>query len=160
MVDEDGAKVDAHTLTVPVDARESLLNRLSDDLYRDAQMLDVKSLQGGQKTATEIRAAYQPMDNKVDQFEYRVRDFLHLLFEIVGIDDEPSFVRSKIVNQLEETQMVLMAAAYLDDETILNKLPWLTPEEVEQIMQRRENADISREDFDDGGGNDEIQDQE
>ena len=44
MVDEDGAKVDAHTLTVPVDARESLLNRLSDDLYRDAQMLDVKSL--------------------------------------------------------------------------------------------------------------------
>ena len=67
---------------------------------------------------------------------------------------------SKIVNQLEETQMVLMAASYLDDETILNKLPWLTPEEVGQIMQRRETADISREDFDDGGGNDEIQDQE
>ena len=56
--------------------------------------------------------------------------------------------------------MVLMAAAYLDDETVLNKLPWLTPDEVEKIMQRRENADISREDFDDGGGNDEIQDQE
>ena len=89
-----------------------------------------------------------------------MRDFLHLLFEIVGIDDEPSFVRSKIVNQLEETQMVLMAAAYLDDETVLNKLPWLTPDEVEKIMQRRENADISREDFGDGGGNDEIQDQE
>ena len=126
LVDDDGAKAEAHTLTIPVEAREALLSRISDDLYRDFQMLDVTKLQGGQKTATEITAAYQPMDNKVDQFEYCVIDFLQALFKIVGIEDEPSFTRSKVTNQLEQTQMVILAANYLDDETILNKLPWLT----------------------------------
>ena len=144
LVDDDGAKAEAHTLTIPVEAREALLSRISDDLYRDFQMLDVTKLQGGQKTATEITAAYQPMDNKVDQFEYCVIDFLQALFKIVGIEDEPSFTRSKVTNQLEQTQMVLLAANYLDDETILNKLPWLTQEEVAEILKRKAAEDIDR----------------
>ena len=144
LVDDDGAKAEAHTLTIPVEAREALLSRISDDLYRDFQMLDVTKLQGGQKTATEINAAYQSMDNKVDQFEYCVIDFLQALFKIVGIEDEPSFTRSKVTNQLEQTQMVLLAANYLDDETILNKLPWLTQEEVAEILKRKAAKDIER----------------
>ena len=144
LVDDDGAKAEAHTLTIPVEAREALLSRISDDLYRDFQMLDVTKLQGGQKTATEITAAYQPMDNKVDQFEYCVIDFLQALFKIVGIEDDPSFTRSKVINQLEQTQMVLLAANYLDDETILNKLPWLTQEEVAEILKRKAAEDIER----------------
>ena len=144
LVDDDGAKAEAHTITIPVEAREALLSRISDDLYRDFQMLDVTKLQGGQKTATEINAAYQPMDNKVDQFEYCVIDFLQALFKIVGIEDEPSFTRSKVTNQLEQTQMVLLAANYLDDETILNKLPWLTQEEVTEILKRKAAEDIDR----------------
>ena len=144
LVDDDGAKAEAHTITIPVEAREALLSRISDDLYRDFQMLDVTKLQGGQKTATEINAAYQPMDNKVDQFEYCVIDFLQALFKIVGIEDEPSFTRSKVTNQMEQTQMVLLAANYLDDETILNKLPWLTQEEVAEILKRKAAEDIER----------------
>ena len=144
LVDDDSAKAEAHTLTIPVEAREALLSRISDDLYRDFQMLDVTKLQGGQKTATEITAAYQSMDNKVDQFEYCVIDFLQALFKIVGIEDEPSFTRSKVTNQLEQTQMVLLAANYLDDETILNKLPWLTQEEVAEILKRKAAEDIER----------------
>ena len=144
LVDDDGAKAEAHTITIPVEAREALLSRISDDLYRDFQMLDVTKLQGGQKTATEINAAYQPMDNKVDQFEYCVIDFLQALFKIVGIEDDPSFTRSKVTNQLEQTQMVLLAANYLDDETILNKLPWLTQEEVAEILKRKAAEDIER----------------
>ena len=144
LVDDDGAKAEAHTLTIPVEAREALLSRIGDDLYRDFQMLDVTKLQGGQKTATEINAAYQSMDNKVDQFEYCVIDFLQALFKIVGIEDEPSFTRSKVTNQLEQTQMVLLAANYLDDETILNKLPWLTQEEVAEILKRKAAEDIER----------------
>ena len=144
LVDDDGAKAEAHTLTIPVEAREALLSRISDDLYRDFQMLDVTKLQGGQKTATEITAAYQPMDNKVDQFEYCVIDFLQELFKIVGIEDAPSFTRSRVTNQLEQTQMVLLAANYLDDEAILNKLPWLTQEEVAEILKRRSAEEIDR----------------
>lgn len=144
LVDDDGAKAEAHTLTIPVEAREALLSRLSDDLYRDFQMLDTTKIQGGQKTATEITAAYQQMDNKVDEFEYCVGDFLYQLFALIGIDDEPTFTRSKIVNQLEQTQMVLLAASYLDDETILSKLPWLTQEEIVNILKRKSAEELER----------------
>lgn len=144
LVDDDGAKAEAHTLTIPVEAREALLSRLSDDLYRDFQMLDTTKIQGGQKTATEITAAYQQMDNKVDEFEYCVCDFLYQLFALIGIDDDPTFTRSKIVNQLEQTQMVLLAASYLDDETILSKLPWLTQEEIANILKRKSAEELER----------------
>lgn len=144
LVDDDGAKAEAHTLTIPVEAREALLTRISDDLYRDFQMLDTTKIQGGQKTATEITAAYQQMDNKVDEFEYCVGDFLYQLFALIGIDDDPTFTRSKIVNQLEQTQMVLLAASYLDDETILSKLPWLTQEEIANILKRKSAEELER----------------
>lgn len=144
LVDDDGAKAEAHTLTIPVEAREALLSRLGDDLYRDFQMLDTTKIQGGQKTATEITAAYQQMDNKVDEFEYCVGDFLYQLFALIGIDDDPTFTRSKIVNQLEQTQMVLLAASYLDDETILSKLPWLTQEEIANILKRKSAEELER----------------
>jgi hypothetical protein len=39
--------------------------------------------------------------------------------------------------------MVLSAANYLDDEAVLKHLPWLTPEEVDEILARNdvENAE-------------------
>ena len=40
--------------------------------------------------------------------------------------------------------MVMMAAQYLDDETILNHLPWLTPDEVKGIMERKAAEDLER----------------
>ena len=145
VVDGDaGAKAEAHTMDVPYQSRVAYLERLENDLYNDFQALNVKSFQGGQKTATEIAAAYQPFDNKVDQYEYCVLDFLEELFKLVGIEDNPTFKRSRIVNQLEETQMILTAAQYLDDETILKHLPFLTPEEVDEIQKRKAEEDLDR----------------
>lgn len=141
---DDGVTAEAHTMEVPYQSRVAYLERLEHDMYRDAQMLDVDSLSAAQKTATEINAAYQAMDNKVDQYEYCVIEFLQGIFALAGIEDNPSFKRSKITNQLEETQMVLMAAQYLDDETLLNKLPWLTPEEVQDVLERRDKAEQDR----------------
>ena len=140
----DGVDADAHTLEVPTEAREKLLALLKNDLYEDAQIVDVKALAAGNKTATEIRAAYQPMDDKCGDFEYYIRDFIGNLFKLIGIDDEPSFKWNRIANQTEETQMVLAAAPYLDDESVLKHLPWLTPEEVDEIIQRKDAEDSSR----------------
>lgn len=145
VVDGDaGVKATAHTIDVPYQAREAALNRLKADLYEDFQIVDVKELTSGNKTTVEIRAAYQSMDNKVDQFEYCVLEFLQSLFEIVGIEDDATFTRSRIVNQMEETQMVLMAAQYLDEEAILKKMPWLTPEEVDDILERMDAEALER----------------
>ena len=67
----------------------------------------------------------------------------------MGIEANPTFTRSMIVNELEETQMVLSAAQYLDDETLLKKLKWLTPEDVENILTKKAEESISR--FEGGG---------
>lgn len=146
MVDgSDGTAAEAHTLDVPVEARKTMLDILRRDLYEDAQMLDVSALSAAEKTATEISAAYQPQDNKCADFEYFLIDFIRQICAVAGINDpEPSFAWNKVINQAETTSMVLSAAEYLDDETTLRHLPWILPEEVPEILKRRDEADLKR----------------
>ena len=136
--------VEAHTTEVPYEARKAYLEQLRNDMYDDFQIVNVSQLSPGQKTATEINAAYEPQNNKTDEYEYCVLEFLDALFKIVGIEDTPKFVRSKIVNQQEETETVMLAAEYLDDETILKHLPWLTSEEVDEILKRKSSEELGR----------------
>ena len=142
---EDGTAAEATTVDVPVEARKAMLDILRRDLYEDAQMLDVAALAGAQKTATEIAAAYQPQDNKCADFEYFLIDFIQQICAVAGIQNpEPQFTWNKVINQAEETNMVLAAAEYLDDETILKHMPWILPEEVPDILKRRDEADLQR----------------
>lgn len=141
----DGTAAEAHTLDVPVEARKTMLDILRRDLYEDAQMLDVSALSAAEKTATEISAAYQPQDNKCADFEYFLIDFIRQICAVAGIENpEPAFTWNKVINQAEITSMVLSAAEYLDDETTLRHLPWLLPEEVPEILKRRDEADLKR----------------
>lgn len=141
---DSGVSVTPHTTEAPYQARQAYLEQLKNDLYEDFQIVNVTALASGNKTATEIRAAYEPMNNKADQYEYCVLDFLNSLFALIGIEDEPSFTRSMIANQLEETQMVLSAAQYLDDELVIKKLKWITPEEADELIKRKDNDNASR----------------
>ena len=141
---DDGGWAEAHTLDVPYQAREAMLTRLRSDLYEDFQLVDMDKIMSGNLTATAIRMGYQSQDDKCGDFEYCIRDFIGKLLALLGIEDTPSFQWNRIANQLEETQMVLMAANYLDDESILRHLPWVLPEEVDEIMQRRDEEDVSR----------------
>lgn len=141
---DDGVAAEPHTLDVPVEARKTMLEILRRDIYEDAQLLDVSALSAVEKTTTEIEAAYQAQDNKCADFEYFLIDFVQQIAELAGITDaEPAFTWNKIINQGEVTNMVLSAANYLDDETILRHLPWLLPEEVPDILTRKADADIN-----------------
>ena len=134
-MDDDNASAEAHTLDVPVEAREKMLELLKSDLYSDFQIVNVEALSASAKTATEIRAAYQPMDDKCGDFEFFLIDAIQSILALAGIDDEPSFKWNRIANQTEETNMVMTAAAVLGDELTLKKLPFLTPEEVEERLK-------------------------
>ena len=149
---DDGGGAEAHTLDVPYQARETMLQRLRSDLYEDFQLVDMDKIMSGNITATAIRMGYQSQDDKCGDFEYCIRDFIGKLLTLLGIDDTPSFQWNRIANQLEETQMVLTAANYLDDEAILRHLPWLTPEEVDDILERRDAEDLERLDAVETGG--------
>lgn len=143
-MDDDNASAEAHTLDVPVEAREKMLELLKSDLYEDFQIVNVEALSATAKTATEIRAAYQPMDDKCGDFEYFLIDAIQNILALAGIDDEPSFKWNRIANQTEETNMVISAAAYLGDELTLKKLPFLTPEEVEGRLRDMGNDAMDR----------------
>jgi len=117
VVDGDsGVQAQAHTLEVPYASRIAYLERLEKDLYTDFQALDIAALSAGNKTATEIRAAYQPLDNKADQFEYEVLRFLDQILALAGVEDEPRFVRSRIINRKEEVEMILAAEKVIGAE--------------------------------------------
>ena len=141
---DDSGGVEAHTLDVPYGAREAMLARLRNDLYEDFQLVDLEKMLSGNLTATAIRMGYQSQDDKCGDFEYHIRDFILALLSLVGIEDEPSFQWNRIANQTEETQMVLMAANYLDDEAVIKHLPWMTPEEAAELLKRRAAEEINR----------------
>lgn len=60
------------------------------------------------------------------------------------MEDRPLFRRLRVSNQLEQAQMVAMEAQWLDRETVLRKLPNISPEEVAGIMERSDGEDAER----------------
>ena len=122
VVDEDGAKAEAHTISIPYEAREKILELLERDLFRDFMAFDPRSIVDGAVTATEITAGYEPLNSKTDEFETYTTDFIRGILSIAGIDDEPAYTRSMIVNKQEEITNVLNAAAFLPNDYVTKKV--------------------------------------
>ena len=122
LVEDANAKAEAHTIEAPYASREALLERLRNDLYEDAMALDVKAIQGGAVTATQIRASYDNFNMKVNDFEEQIYDFVQGILFLAGIDDEPTFTRSRIVNFTEEIQTIISAGTYLERGYVTEKI--------------------------------------
>ena len=144
VVDDAGAHAEAHTMDVPYAARQTALAMLRDSLYQDAMALDTDKISAGNVTATAIESSYANLDLKCDDFETQVTEFIEGLLDLLGIEDEPTYKRNRIINIAEETQMVLSAAQYLDPETVLKHLPFLSPDEIDAIMEKLKEAEAER----------------
>lgn len=143
VVDTDNSPVTPYTQEIPVAARESVLKSLREQIYEDYGGLDVHTVAAG-ATNDHIDAAYQPLDEEADDFEYQIIKCIRGILSIIGIDDMPLFNRNRVSNQKERTEMVLLAANYLDDETILKNLPFVTPDEIEKILMNRDGEETGR----------------
>ena len=119
---QDGEQVQAHSIDIPYNARETVLERLRADMYRDYMALDIDTIAGGAATATQIKAAYEPMNNKADQYEYCIIEFIKGILTVAGIEDTPTFTRSYLVNQNEEIQSIVSAAQFLSEDYVTEKL--------------------------------------
>ena len=139
----DGAGVTPYTQDIPYQARTEFLNWVRNGIYEDFGALDVHTVAAG-ATNDHIDAAYQPMDENADDFESWVSEAIVNLLELLGIEDEPVFNRTRISNQLEQVQIIVQEAQWLDRETVLRKLPNITPEEVQAILERSEEEDMAR----------------
>lgn len=147
LADLSNSSVTPYTQEIPYNARDAYLSRIERAIYRDFGAFKVEDIAAGNVTATQIQAAYQSMDEEADDFEYRCIEFIRQVLALMGIDDMPTFKRNRISNQLEQVQMVMMEANYLDDMTVLQLLPNITPDMIEGIMARRDGEEQTR--FDD-----------
>lgn len=135
VVDGENSSVTPYTQEVPYNARKEALNSLRDQMYENFGGFDVRMVSAGE-TNDHIEACYWPMDEEADAFEYQMIIAIRMILSMMGIDDTPVFVRNKVSNQKEMTEMILSAGAYLDAQTILEKLPWITVDEVDGILAR------------------------
>lgn len=143
---DDGVGVEHHTVEVPVDASEAAIDRLRRQLFDDFMALDVKEISGGAATATQIRAAYEPLNQKTSRFEYCVTDFLRGILALAGVDADPTYRRDTIVNQTEELTNVLQAAEYLDPDTITRQICGILGliDNADEIIAKRKENEIDR----------------
>lgn len=136
VADTDNSAVTPYTQEIPFQARQTYLDSIRAGIYEDFGGLDVHTVAAG-ATNDHIAAAYQPLDEEADDFEYQIIKFVQQILALIGIEDTPVFKRNRISNQMEQVQMVAMEAQYLDDETILNKLPNISVDEIPDILARK-----------------------
>jgi len=157
VVDGENSKIQGYTQDIPVEARERSLTQLRNQIYEDWGGFDVHTVEAG-STNDHIDAGYQPMDEEADDFEYEIIEFVQQILAMMGVEDTPLFKRNRVSNQKEQTDMVISAAPYLDDQTILEKLPFVTVDEVDAILARKDAESYSR--FDDANNEDEDEEEE
>lgn len=146
VVEDTGARAESHTMEVPYNAREAILDRLRADLFEDAMALDTKNISGGAVTATQIEAAYEPLNEKTDLFEYQVTDFIERILAVAGIDDTPTYTRSMLVNKNEEIGNILSSAQYLPEDYVTEKLLVLMGDidRVDEILKMKDEESMER----------------
>jgi hypothetical protein len=145
LVEDSNARAEAHTIEAPYASREALLDRLRNDLYEDAMALDVKAVQGGAVTATQINASYDNFNMKVNDYEGQIYDFVQGILFLAGIDDEPTFTRSRLVNATEEINTIVSAGTYLEASYVTEKiLTILGDGDKAEEMIRKMDADEVR----------------
>lgn len=146
VVEDSGAHAESHSIEAPYASREALLDRLDKDLYRDAMACDTSTIAGGAVTATQIKAAYEPLNSKTDDFEYCVLDFINRILDLAGIDDHATFTRSMIVNVSENISVILQSAQYLDSEYVTKKILSVLgdSDQADEVLERMNEEDYSR----------------
>lgn len=143
---EGDEEVDQHQVDVPFQASEVALSRLRSQLFDDFMALDVKEIASGAATATQIKAAYEPLNSKADMFEYQVTKFIDGILAIIGIEDEPTYTRSLIVNQQEMIQTLIQASEYLSADYITKKVLEIMGDTdmADDVINQRLLEDVSR----------------
>lgn len=146
VVSDEGATAESHTQEVPYASREALLDRLEKDMYKDAMALDTERIASGAVTATQIRAAYEDLNSKCDDFEYQVIEFIQGILAIAGVEDEVSFTRSQLVNQTEMINTLIAAGTYLPQDYVTRKILDILGDgdQAEDVLSDMYEADMNR----------------
>lgn len=142
----DGASVDAHKVDVPFEASKAALDALKEQLYKDFMALKVEEISAASVTNDQIQAAYEPLNQKTDLFEYGVTKCIQGILTLAGIEDNPTYTRSQMSNRSETMEKVLQSAEYLDEEYITTKLLTLLgdADKIKDVLDRKTAEETER----------------
>lgn len=138
-----GGGIRPYTQDIPYSARITYLESVRARIYEDFGGLDVHTISAG-ATNDHIDAGYQPLDENARDFEHWVGEAIEQLLALQGIEDTPVFTHQRISNQMEQVQMVVAEAQWLDHGTVLRKLPNITADEANAIMVAAEEEEAAR----------------
>ena len=142
----EGQAAEAHSVETPYASRETLLDRLRNDLYDDFMAADTRNVASGSVVTAQIEATFHNLDLKANLYEFNVLDFIDGILKVLGIDDEATFTRSKIINQQEQVNVILSARDTLDDEYVTRKILDVLGDgdKADEILKRRDAEDMAR----------------
>ena len=142
----EGQILTPNQVEAPYQGRESVLNRLEKELYMDAMAFNPYDIASGAATATQIEAAYDPLDEKLDIYERHISEFMARLLDIAGVEDEPTYERNYHTNKGETIDNLLKGALYLDDLYVTEKIMTLMgdKDKVEEVLNRKAGDNIKR----------------
>lgn len=146
-VNGEGASASAHTLEAPFEGNQTTVDMLYKKLYTDFCGFDSTAVSASNQTATAIQATYVPLDLKADKIERYVTQFILRIMKIAGIEnDEPTYTRNKLINQLEEIQKLATAAPWLGDEYTTKKMLTVLGDVdmYDEIMKQKDSDEFQR----------------
>lgn len=151
----DGQEIEAVTVDIPYEAREKLLDRISEDLYKDAMALDFTSVINGADTATQINAAYDSLDKKCDRYEWCITKFVKEIMALANVEDDPTYTRSRVVNVQEEIQTIIQAAPHLSQDYVTRKILAILgdADQAEDVLRQMAADELDRGGINNGNKN-------
>jgi len=136
---DDKFKAEAKAFDLPSETVDKAIEMVEKAVTADFLGVSMREITGGSLTNVAINTAYSNLMNKIARYETMPFAFVQQLMNVIGLQptENISFKYETPRNQMEETNMVMAAANYLDEQTILDKLPFVTVDEVEFILERR-----------------------
>lgn len=115
-----GAHITPHTVQAPFEGLHTTIEEVKRQLNFDFSVFDPQQIAAsGNATATQIRAAYDPLNVETNIFEnMHLIPYVSRILELAEIKDTFSFKRDAITNHQEDMQTLLMLAPYLDAEYV------------------------------------------
>lgn len=165
-VKEKGA-VDTKSNEIPHDSHNSHLDRLEDNIFifgRGVNMRKINAL-GNAPSQTALRAMYALLDLKcngaISKHTIALEELNWFTTEFLNMRDrknydyklpEYTFNKSMIINELDEIEIAVKSKGTIDDESILEKIPWVDdPQKILARLkkQKKENG-VNLDDLEDG----------
>ena len=152
------------TLTIPVEAKESILKMLKENIYRFGRGIDYSGLALNNPTNLTLKFMYSGLDLKANAMIKGLNKFIKELFsyyaqwrsvELLPQEIEITFSKSMIINESEIIQDVINSTGLISKYTQLQKHPYVddVDSELEQIEKETEGIVDLGADEDGGGAN-------